>query len=86
MNLLNSIEFPNLFSGDLRIERVAFSVFGIDVYWYGIIIAIAMIAGLLIAMVLLKRRNMKTDYAIEMFIIVVLLTQAALKTPVPSTR
>ncbi|MCM1055854.1 MAG: prolipoprotein diacylglyceryl transferase [Bacteroides sp.] len=40
-----SIEFPNLFSGDIEINRVAFSVFGIDIYWYGILIA----AGVILA-------------------------------------
>ena len=27
------VEFPNLFSGSLKINRVAFTVFGIDIMW-----------------------------------------------------
>lgn len=43
--LKNAVEFPNLFSGDIDINRVAFSLFGFDIYWYGILIA----AGVILA-------------------------------------
>lgn len=43
--LKETVEFPNLFSGDIVINRVAFSLFGIDIYWYGILIA----AGVILA-------------------------------------
>ena len=35
---MNPIVFPGL-GLELNINRVAFSVFGKDIYWYGIIIA-----------------------------------------------
>lgn len=43
--LKESIEFPNLFSGDIEINRVAFTLFGINIYWYGILIALGVIAA-----------------------------------------
>ena len=43
--LKESIEFPNLFSGSIEVSRVAFTLFGIDIYWYGILIA----AGVMLA-------------------------------------
>lgn len=44
------IEFPNLFSGDIMISRVAFTVFGIDIYWYGLLIAVGVVLGFIYAM------------------------------------
>lgn len=41
--LKNAVEFPNLFSGDIEINRVAFNLFGFNIYWYGILIAIGVV-------------------------------------------
>ncbi len=43
------IIFPNLGIEFQNIDPVAFSIFGIEVYWYGLIIVTGVIAGLLIA-------------------------------------
>ena len=43
------------------IDRVAFEVFGIAIYWYAIIIVVGMILGVMVAMLLTKRRGFKTD-------------------------
>ena len=40
---MNPIVFPGL-GLELHIPRVAFSIFGKDVYWYGIIIAFGFLA------------------------------------------
>ena len=33
------VSFPNLFGGfEISVKRIAFSIFGLDVYWYGLII------------------------------------------------
>ncbi|MDR1754807.1 MAG: prolipoprotein diacylglyceryl transferase [Eubacterium sp.] len=34
------ISFPNLFSNKIEIDRVAFKLFGTEIYWYGILIAL----------------------------------------------
>lgn len=52
---METIEFPNLFSGEIRINRAAFSIFGFNIYWYAIIIA----AGLLLAVVYCTKRGKK---------------------------
>lgn len=52
---METIEFPNLFSGEIRINRAAFSIFGFNIYWYAIIIA----AGLLLAVVYCSKRGKK---------------------------
>lgn len=51
---MNLVEFPGLWGMKFVINRVAFNVFGIPIYWYGIIIA----TGFLLA-VLLGMRNSK---------------------------
>ncbi|MDD4495013.1 MAG: prolipoprotein diacylglyceryl transferase [Eubacteriales bacterium] len=55
---MNTIEFPKLGLA-FNIDNVAFEIFGVPVYWYGIIIA----AGFLLAVVLALRNSKK--YGIE---------------------
>jgi len=51
MRLLSIIQFPKIFPNtDFRICRVAFTVFGTDVYWYGIIITAAVALGIAYAL------------------------------------
>lgn len=59
--LTEKIEFPNLFSGDISIDRVAFSVFGIDIYWYGIIIALGVVLGFAYALKHAKKVGLLSD-------------------------
>lgn len=49
------VEFPNLFSWEIPINRVAFTIFGFNIYWYAIIIA----AGLLLAVLYCTIRGKK---------------------------
>ncbi len=57
----DTVSFPNLFSGDLTVNRVIFSVFGIDIYWYGVLITIGVILGFLYAMKRSKSMGMLAD-------------------------
>ncbi|MCM1417448.1 MAG: prolipoprotein diacylglyceryl transferase [Bacteroides sp.] len=52
---METIEFPNLFSGEIQIDRAAFSVFGFNIYWYAIIIA----AGIFLAVLYCSKRGKK---------------------------
>lgn len=49
---MNTVTFPML-NLKLEINNIAFSIFGIDIYWYAILIVSSMIIGLLI----LKKRD-----------------------------
>jgi len=49
-------------------DRVAFSIFGIDVMWYGILMASGMILGTLIAIKEAKRVGIKEDYVLDLAI------------------
>lgn len=54
-----------------RVESVAFTIFGRDVAWYGIIITCAMLIGLLVAIRLAKRVKIKGDDLLELFLIAI---------------
>ncbi len=64
---MNTVTFPML-NLKLNIDNVAFSIFGIDIYWYAIFIVSAM----LIALLILKKRqglyNIKYQDIIDLFI------------------
>ena len=53
----------------LAIDKIAFSIGGVDVAWYGIIIVIGMIAGLAIVCLECKRINLELDDAVELFLV-----------------
>ena len=52
-------------------DRVAFTIFGIDVMWYGILMATGMILGTLIAIKEAKRVGIKEDYILDLAIIAI---------------
>lgn len=52
-------------------DRVAFNIFGIDVMWYGILMATGMILGTLIAIKEAKRVGIKEDYILDLAIIAI---------------
>ncbi len=54
-----------------KVESVAFTLFGREVAWYGIIITCAMLIGLLAAIRLAKRVKITSDDLLEMFLIAI---------------
>ena len=56
----NRISFPGL-GLDFNINRVAFYVFGIEIYWYAIIITLGIAAGYLYAVWQGKKNDIKAD-------------------------
>ena len=52
-------------------DRVAFTVFGISIYWYAILISIGIIAAVIVAGICAKRRNMPTDTPIDLCLLAV---------------
>ncbi len=62
---MNPIVFPGL-GLTFQIERVAFSVFGKDIYWYGIIIACGFLLGVLCACHLTREWGLKSDTVLDM--------------------
>lgn len=59
--LTETVEFPNLFSGDIQVNRVAFRLFNIDIYWYGILIAVGVVLAFAYAMKRSKKVGLISD-------------------------
>lgn len=52
----------------LGISRVAFSLFGVDIYWYGIFISLAILIAYLVSMYLIKLKKLDNDLPFEILI------------------
>ncbi len=59
-----TVSFPGL-GINLFIDRVAFSLFGIPIYWYGIIIALGFVAGIYMASAIAGKLGESKDIAID---------------------
>ena len=63
------IWFVNLGIKINHLDKVAFTIFGIDVYWYGIIIACGMLLGFMVTIKEAKRTGQESDFYIDTVII-----------------
>lgn len=63
---MNVVEFPGLWGLKLNINRVAFEVFGLPIYWYGVIIAFAFLAAVLFALRDSKKFGIEPDSILDM--------------------
>ncbi len=66
------ISFPGLGINNLEINRVIFRIFGQNVYWYGVIIALGIIAAIFVASYLCKKANLDSDKLFNMFFLAVI--------------
>jgi phosphatidylglycerol:prolipoprotein diacylglycerol transferase len=62
---MNVVEFPGLWGLKLNIDRVAFEVFGLPIYWYGVIIALAFLAAVLLALRDCKKFGIEPDNILD---------------------
>ena len=65
---MSQIVFPNL-NLSFTVSRIAFSFFGIDVYWYGLLIVSSFVIGLLLCKFDDKKYNISFDSILELFLI-----------------
>ncbi|MFO7636434.1 MAG: prolipoprotein diacylglyceryl transferase [Clostridia bacterium] len=69
---MSTISFPNLFGGlDIKVSRIAFTLFGIEVYWYGLIIGIAFCLAVLLVLRDIKKYQIKEDDIINLLLFAV---------------
>jgi len=64
------ISFPNL-GLEMNPSRVAFSIFGKDIYWYGVLIAIGFLCGLIYAAKYCPKFKIKNDDLIDCVLLAV---------------
>ena len=65
--MINQIAFPKL-GIDVVINRVAFNLFGKDVYWYGIIIAIGFILGVFYVLSQVEKAGVSSDNILDVIL------------------
>lgn len=68
----NIISFPGLGIEGFEVNPVAFSIFGFDIMWYGIIITLAMVAGFFIARHNAKFEKIKVDDVLDLAIFLII--------------
>lgn len=65
------VSFPGLGIENLPVSRVAFSLFGVPVYWYGLLIAIAIILSLFLASRQADKFGLKSDDILDIYIFLI---------------
>ena len=66
------ISFPGLGIEPFHIDKVAFSIFGRNVAWYGILICLGIILAVCYALYRAKKENIKSDHIIDLAFFLVL--------------
>jgi phosphatidylglycerol:prolipoprotein diacylglycerol transferase len=66
-----TIEFPGLWGLKMSLSRVAFTVFGYELYWYGIIISIGLMLTLFLALSCCEKYGIKKDDYVDFMLTVV---------------
>lgn len=63
------VSFPGLGIIDLPLNRVAFTVFGVDVYWYGLLIALAAVICIVLSSREAEKFNLDPDFVTDNFLV-----------------
>jgi phosphatidylglycerol:prolipoprotein diacylglycerol transferase len=61
-----NVQFPGLWGLDFNINTWAFQIFGVKIFWYGIIIAFAFLAAVLLGMRSCKKYDIKQDDILDL--------------------
>lgn len=71
MDEIYHVSFPGLGIDSITISRVAFKVFGVEIYWYGILISAAVLISLFLAYRSAKKFGVKPDHLLDTMITIV---------------
>ncbi len=71
-NLTSYISFPGLGIGEFKIDSAAFSVFGYQIVWYGIIITLGIVAAVGYVLWRARQERVKSDDVLDMAIYIIL--------------
>lgn len=66
--MINHVQFPGL-GLEFEVNRIAATIFGIDIYWYGIILTTGLLLSAVVGFRLAKRYNMNEDHLIDVVMI-----------------
>lgn len=70
--MTNTVSFPGLGIANITLSRVAFSVFGKPIYWYGIIIAIGFVLAFIYVTPRLRKVGLTSDDLIDGIILAII--------------
>ncbi len=73
MNEITKIAFPGLGIGEFEINRVAFSVFGVDIYWYALLITCGIVLAVFYTKYRSEREWVSTDNLLDIAMATVIL-------------
>lgn len=65
----NTIAFPGLFDGTLTLDRVAFTLFGQDIMWYGVIIGTGFLLAALYGICRAREFGFDADFVLDLLIV-----------------
>ena len=68
--MINNISFPNI-GWEFEISRIAFTVFGVPVYFYGLLIGMGLLLAFMYAIYETKRAGIAQDDLLNMLLIAV---------------
>ncbi len=71
MSTTNLVSFPGLGIIDLPVNRVAFSVFGLPIYWYGILIAFGVLLCVFLGMRHAPKYGLTPDDVLDVIIVTI---------------
>jgi phosphatidylglycerol:prolipoprotein diacylglycerol transferase len=66
-----NVSFPGLGINNLPVNRIAFELFNIPVYWYGLLFALSIILSLLLAMRHADHYGLKADDVMDVYIFMI---------------
>jgi len=66
---MNTISFPGLGNFEITMDRIAISFFGINIHWYGIIIATGFLLAVVLALKTAKKYDIDPDKIIDLVLV-----------------
>lgn len=66
------VSFPGLGINDIGINRVAFTIGGISIYWYGVLIALAVLLCMVLATKQSKKFGIDPDFVLDNFLVIII--------------
>ena len=72
MSTINTLSFPGFGIDEFKVNEVAFTIFGVSVYWYGLIIVCGMILAVLYVLRHWKKEGWDTDSFLDVAIALLL--------------
>ena len=66
-----TVSFPGIGIGEFSFDRVAFEIFGKEIYWYGVIIMLGMVAAFIHTLLRGKQEGVKSDDILDIGIFTV---------------